>query len=98
MSQKQAKRARKALREAAKADATEQEFKLSEPVRRIILRPKRLIDFQKDERGMKIARKKPEINIEEQYKNYLKNTGKEDSHLSFMEFKNYTRELAIRHE
>lgn len=93
MSQKQAKRARKALREAAKAEATEQEFKRPEPVRRIILRPKRLIDFQKDERGMKVARKQPASDYRSQYQNYLKNTGKPDTPESFQDFKNYTHEL-----
>lgn len=89
MSQKQAKRARKALREAAAANTTEVEFKSPEPVRRVILRPKRLIEFEKVN-GMKVKKQlDPNAEAQRHYKNYLNNTGKEDSPESWLQFKNY---------
>lgn len=62
-----------------------------------LTRPKHLRNFENNEKGMKVVKKDVEINIDEQYKNYLKKTGKVDSHLSFMEFKSYTNKLASRY-
>lgn len=97
MSQKQAKRARRALREAAAADTTEMEFKRPEPVRRIIYRHKSLIDFEKDEKGMKVktSQKLQKENIHIQYKAWLQRTKLLDTPESWEAFKRYVSKQEI---
>lgn len=97
MSGKQAKRARRALREAAAADTTEMEFKRPEPVRRIIYRHKSLIDFEKNEKGMKVKTeaKVQKENIHIQYKAWLQQSNLVHTPESWEAFKRYVSKQEI---